>query len=133
MYIFTRVAQMMPVQSSDPLTSDATKVGQYKRWTYKRQTGTNVGLIQTSDQYKRCLGTFIRKNVGLWLSLKKYYCYKKQIKNHSLFVMKIKDNWTKSHPLKVALYKTTDQNRVEFNCHKLWCFNMPISLQPDVI
>ena len=35
-------------------TSDATKVGQYKRRTwYKRQTaGTHVGLRQTSDQYK---------------------------------------------------------------------------------
>ena len=37
---------------------------------YKRQTGTNVGLGKTSDQIKRRTGLFIRKNVGLWLSLK---------------------------------------------------------------
>ena len=121
-----------------------TNIRRYKGWTvqtlnlqtsdwYKHRTGTNVGLVQTSDQYKRCLGTFIRKNVGLWLSLKKYHCYKKQIKNHSLFVMKIKDNWTKSHPLKVALYKTTDNKGFEFNCHKLWCFKIHISLQPNIV
>ena len=34
----------VPVQ-----TSDFTKVGQYKRRTYKRRTGTNVGQVQTSD------------------------------------------------------------------------------------
>ena len=37
-------------------TSDGTKVGQCKR-----QTGTNFGLVQTSDWDKRCTGT----NFGL--------------------------------------------------------------------
>ena len=32
------------VQTSDPQTSDVTKDGQYKH-----RTGTNVGLVQTSD------------------------------------------------------------------------------------
>ena len=50
------------VQTSDPISSDVTKVGQYKR-----RTGTNVEPRLTSDQYKRQTGTFIRKNVGLWL------------------------------------------------------------------
>ena len=30
-----------------------TKVGQYKRWTNNRRTGTNVELRHTSDQCKR--------------------------------------------------------------------------------
>ena len=93
------------VQTSDPHTLNSTKVGLYERRTYKRQTGTNVGLVQTSDWYKRrtgtnvrlvqtsdgykrqtgtnvgliqtsapvqmSTGTFIRKHIGLWLSLKK--------------------------------------------------------------
>ena len=48
------------VQTSDLQTPD---------W-YKRRTETNVGLVQTSDQYKCRTGTFIRKNVGLWLNFK---------------------------------------------------------------
>ena len=54
-----------------------TNIGCYKGRTvqtsdrHKRRTETNVGLVQTSDQYKRQTVTFIRKNVGLWLSLKK--------------------------------------------------------------
>ena len=43
---------MVTVQTSDPQTSDSTKVGQYKR-----RTERNVGPVQTSDRY------FIRKNV----------------------------------------------------------------------
>ena len=54
---------MVPVQTSDPQSSDATKVGQYKRRTYKRRTGTNVGRVQTSDWYKRRTGSYLRKNV----------------------------------------------------------------------
>ncbi len=38
--------QQVPVQ-----TSDAPKVGQYKRQTFKRRAGTNVGPVQTSDGY----------------------------------------------------------------------------------
>ena len=37
--------------------SDITKVGQYKRRTHKRRTGTNLGLVQTSDQHKRRTST----------------------------------------------------------------------------
>ena len=51
---------MVPVQTSDAQTSDATNVGQYKRQTHKRRTSANVGLEQTSDWYKRRTGT----NVG---------------------------------------------------------------------
>ena len=40
-------------------TSDGTKVGEYKRLTYKCRTGTNVGLEQTSDWYKRRTGTYV--------------------------------------------------------------------------
>ena len=43
--------QQVPVQTSDPQTSDAPKVGQYKRQTFKRRAGTNVGPVQTSDGY----------------------------------------------------------------------------------
>ena len=58
---------------SDPQTSDDTKVRQYKRrtYSYKCRTGTNVGrykpktykrrTVQMSDQEKRRTGT----NVGL--------------------------------------------------------------------
>ena len=72
-YFFVWVFYSVPVQTSDPQTSNATKVGQHKRRTgtnnglaqtsdwYKRQTGTNVGLVQTSDWYKRRTGT----NFGL--------------------------------------------------------------------
>ena len=56
-----KLPKTVPVQASDPQTSDATKVGQYKRRTYKRRTaGTHVGLRQTSDQYKQWTST----NVG---------------------------------------------------------------------
>ena len=40
-----KVLSLVPVLMSDLLTSEATKVGQFKRWTYKRRTGTNVGLV----------------------------------------------------------------------------------------
>ena len=40
-------------QTSDQQTSDTTKVGQYKRWTNNRRTGTKVELRHTSDQCKR--------------------------------------------------------------------------------
>ena len=50
----------VPVQTSDPQTSDFTKVGQYKGRTYKRRIGTNVGQVQTSDWDKRRTST----NVG---------------------------------------------------------------------
>ena len=46
---------LVPVQTSDPQTSDGTKPKTYKRRTvqtsdqYKRQTGTNVRLVQTLD------------------------------------------------------------------------------------
>ena len=67
------------VQASDPRTLNSTKFGQYVRTSdlqmsdgYKCRTGTNVGPVQMST------GTFIRKNIGLWLSLKKKDdCYKK--------------------------------------------------------
>ena len=76
------------VQTSDLQTSD---------W-YKRRTGTNVRLRQTSDQYKRQTSTNVGRvhllgktsNFG-WIS-KKDHSYKKQIKIHSLIVIKIKDN-----------------------------------------
>ena len=55
-----RKLKMVLVQTSDPQTSDATKVGQYERRTNKRRTSTNVRLVQTSDWYKRQTGT----NVG---------------------------------------------------------------------
>ena len=47
----------VPVQTSVQQTADVSNVGHYKRWTYKRQTGTNVGQVQTADQYKRRTGT----------------------------------------------------------------------------
>ena len=88
----------VPVQTSDPQTSDFTKVGQYKRRTYKRRTGTNVGQLQTSDWDKCRNSTHVRRVHLLgktsdfgWIS-KKDHCYKKQIKNHSIIVIKIKDN-----------------------------------------
>ena len=67
---------MVPVQTSDPQTSDVTKVGQYKRRTQyhrtlQRSDSTNVGRykgrpvktsdLQTSDWYKCKTDT----NVGL--------------------------------------------------------------------
>ena len=54
------------------------------------------------------------------------------MKNHSLIVIKIKDNLIKSYFLKEAVYKTTDQKGVEFNCHK-YDVSMLISLQHDVV
>ena len=92
-----------------PQTSDTTKVGQYKRRTYKRRTSTNVGLVQTSDeykrrtstnvglvqtsdQYKRRTSTFIRKNVGLMVDFEWTIVLKSLIKNPSLLMIKIKDN-----------------------------------------
>ena len=106
--------------------SDSTNLGpaQTSDWD-KRRTSTNVGLVQTSDSY-----VYKEKRRTLVEFEKKDHSYKKYIKNHSLIVIKI--NWIKSHPLRVALDKT-DQKGVEFYCHKLWCFNMPISLQPDVV
>ena len=53
--------ESVPVQTSVQQTADVSNVGHYKRWTYKRQTGTNVGQVQTADQYKRQTST----NVGL--------------------------------------------------------------------
>ena len=74
---------MVPVQTSDAQTSDVTNVGQYKRRTHKRQTPqtsdstnvgrTNVGQVQTSDQYKRQTST----NVGL-VQTSDGYIYKKK-------------------------------------------------------
>ena len=49
--------ESVPVQTSVQQTADVSNVGHYKRWTYKRQTGTNVGQVQTADQYKRRTGT----------------------------------------------------------------------------
>ena len=68
---------MVPVQ-----TLDAKKDGQYKCSTYKRQTGSNLELVQTWDWDKRQTsknmqpvqtsdGNIVKENVGLWLSLKK--------------------------------------------------------------
>ena len=51
---------------SDPQMFDVTEVGQYKS-----QTGTNVRPVKTLNQCKCPMGTSIRKNIGLWLSLKK--------------------------------------------------------------
>jgi len=59
--VFGIKGESVPVQTSVQQTADVSNVGHYKRWTYKRQTGTNVGLVQTADQYKRQTGT----NVGL--------------------------------------------------------------------
>ena len=51
-----RTYKRRTVQTSDLQTSDRTNVGQEKGRTvqtsdwYKRQTGTNIGLVQTSDR-----------------------------------------------------------------------------------
>ena len=76
----------------------------------KRRTGTIDGLVQTPDG-----DIYKKKRLTLVEFERKDHCYKKYIKNHSLIVIKIKD---KSHPLKVALYKTTAKKGFGFNCHK---------------
>ena len=54
-------------QTSDSTNVGRTNVGPVQTSDqYKRRTITNVGLVQTSDQYKRRMGTIIRKNVGLF-------------------------------------------------------------------
>ena len=81
----------VPVQTSDPQTSDFTKVGQYKRRTvqpsdlqtsdwYKRRTSTNVGPVQTSDGYiykkkRQTLVDFEKKTIAIRNKLKSLtYC-----------------------------------------------------------
>jgi len=51
---------MVPVQTSDPQTSDCTNIRLTNVGQYKRRSSTNVGPVQTSEQYKRQTG----KNVG---------------------------------------------------------------------
>ena len=51
----------VPVQTSDPHTSDSTNLRHTNVEQYKHQTTTNVGIVQTPDQYKCQTGT----NVGL--------------------------------------------------------------------
>ena len=88
-YQYKRWTHRRTLQRSNSTNAGLTNVRllQISDW-YKRRNETNVMLVQTSDQYKRWTSTFIRKNVGHWLSLKKNHCYKKQIKNHSLIVIK---------------------------------------------
>jgi len=67
---------------------DSTNVGPVQTSDqYKHRTSKNVRLVQTSDQYKRWTGTFIRKNVGL---RRKKYVFYFQIKIlvNSLFSLK---------------------------------------------
>ena len=119
-----RTHKRRTLQRSDSINVGLTNVGLVQTSDrYKRRTETNVWLVQTSDQYKRRTGTFVRNYVGLWFNFKERPLLYEQIKNHSLIVIKI-ILW------RYTLYKTTDKKEVEFNCHKLWCFNMPIYLQP---
>ena len=100
---------------------------------YKRRTGTNGRPVQTADQYKCRTGTNGRPvQTSDWNIYKEKYrtlvkferkdrfYNKKNVKSH--IMLKIKDNWIKSHPLKVALFKTTDNKGFgfnSFNFHKL--------------
>jgi len=50
---------MVPVQTSDPQTSDGTNIRLKNVGQYTRRTSTNVGPVQTSDQYKHRTSTNI--------------------------------------------------------------------------